>query len=57
MTTIKWRGPEITNPIQSHPFFQGGGRGGCGRRIWVWNVKTLPGVINQVEIEIGNQTI
>ena len=52
---MAWVGNHKSNPIPS--FFSGGKGGGvCGRRIWVWNVKTLPGVVNQLEIEIGNQS-
>ena len=54
---MAWAGNHKSNPIQS--FFGGGGRGGgsCGRRIWVRNVKTLPGVVDRLEIEIGNKLI
>ena len=61
MTTIKWRGPEITNPIQSNPFL-GGGRGEGEGEVVVavfgfGILKTLPGVVNRLDIEIGNQLI
>ena len=71
MTTIKWRGPEITNPIQSNPFGGGGGggKGGGGGgggggegevvvAVFGFGIlKTLPGVVNRLDIEIGNQLI